>query len=171
MARGLLFLSGMRRTVGTANGIGKLLALFAVVASVAGCSGGAPAEEQMAAHAALERWNEMRPAEYTFVVRPEGMHSNVAARIKVKSEIVIENVDANGRSAGYDHYTMTDALLEAIDQAAQEELFKGAYDPVYGYLVWYDVPSPDRNHEAPGRGIDVTCFEASIADGACSTYF
>jgi hypothetical protein len=125
----------------------------------------------MAAHAALERWNEKRPAEYTFVVRPEGVHDGVAARIKVKNDVVIESVDASGHAAGYDHYTMTDALLEAIDVAAQEELFTGAYDPVYGYLVWYDVPSADRDHEAPSRGVDVTCFEPSIADGACSTYF
>ena len=113
----------------------------------------------------------MRPAEYTFVVRPDGVHSSIAARIKVKNEVVLENVDDNGNTAGYDDYTMTAALQEAIEQAAEEELFKGAYDPVYGYLVWYDVPNSDRSSEAGGRGIDVTCFEPSIADGTCSPYF
>jgi hypothetical protein len=139
--------------------------------AVAGCSAGAPAEEQMAAQAALERWNEMRPAEYTFVVRPEGVHDSVAARIRVKDDVVLDSVSASGHAAGYEHYTMTDALLEAIDEAAHEELFQGAYDPVYGYLVWYDIPSANHSQEAPSRGIDVTCFESSIADGACSTYF
>lgn len=126
----------------------------------------------MAAHAALERWNEMRPAEYTFVVRPEGVHLSRPARIKVKNDVVVESVDDKGQPISlYDHYTMTDALLEAIDEASREELFQGAYDPVYGYLVWYDVPSANRSQEAPSHGMDVTCFEASIADGACSAYF
>src|SRR5882672_4951313 len=104
--------------------LGRVLSVLAISLAVAGCSSGAPAEEQMAAHAALERWNEMRPAEYTFVVRPDGVHLGVAARIRVKNEVVLENVDAHGNAAGYDDFTMTAALQEAIDEAAQEELFK-----------------------------------------------
>lgn len=113
----------------------------------------------------------MKPHEYTFVVVPEGVHSSIEARIRVRDDVVIENVDRNGKPASYDGFTMTAALQEAINTAATEELFVGAYDPKFGYLVWYDVPSADRNREGPSTGIDVTCFETSVADGACGSIF
>lgn len=149
----------------------RLLAILTLALGLSACAGGGSAEAQGDAQAALERWSEMRPREYTFVVVPEGVHSNIEARIRVRDDVVIENLDRSGKPAGYDGFTMTAALQEALDLASREELFAGAYDPKFGYLVWYDVPSSDRNHAGPSRGIDVTCFETSVAADACRPIF
>jgi len=66
---------------------------------------------------------------------------------------------------------MTRALEEAVQVSQTEALFKGAYDPELGFLLWYDVPGDDPSREKPSHGLDITCFEANIADGACSAYF
>lgn len=164
----------MQRLLCSGNAIGKLLGVLGVTLSLAACGGrGASPEEQASAHAALERWDSMKPDEYTFVIVPENLHSNVTARIRVKHDAVINQETHDGAPHVYAAFTMTDALQEAIDTAAQEERFAGAYDPMYGYLVWFDVPSPDRNTESgtPGSGVDITCFERNIGGAACNDYF
>lgn len=150
---------------------GKILAALGVAGALAGCAGGAPEREQVAAHAALQRWHDKKPTEYTFVIVPEGVHSNVIARIRVKDDAVIEQKTPQGEPAGYEAFTMEVALDEAINTAATEQLYVGSYDPDLGYLQWYDVPSEDRSHEAPHTGVDITCFERSISESACGVYF
>jgi hypothetical protein len=149
---------------------GKILATLTVAAALSGCAGGAPEHEQAAAHAALQRWNDKKPSEYTFVIVPERVHSDIIARIRVKDGVVIEQKSRNGAPAGYDGYTMDVALDEAINMAAAERLYVGSYDPDLGYLQWYDV-AEDRNYEGPHTGVDITCFDRSISEDACNVYF
>lgn len=152
------------------NIAGKVLAALTVAGALTGCAGGAPEHEQEAAHDALQRWNDKKPSEYTFVIVPERVHSDIVARIRVKDGVVVEQKTANGEHAGYDRFTMEVALEEAIDMAATEPLYVGSYDPDLGYLQWYDV-AEDRNYEGPHTGVDITCFERSISESACSVYF
>jgi hypothetical protein len=161
---------GMKRLRGSSNIAGKILVALGVASALAGCAGGAPEPEQEAAHAALQRWNDKKPSDYTFVIVPERVHSDIIARIRVKDGSVIEQKTRQGDPAGYDGFTMDVALQEAIDTAAVEQLYVGSYDPDLGYLQWYDV-AEDRSYEGPHSGVDITCFEPSIAESACNVYF
>jgi hypothetical protein len=125
--------------------LGKLLGVLAVTGLV-GCTS-TPTEEEQAAQAALSLWVERQPAQYTFVVVPENVHGDVSARIHVENERVVGVDTTSSGSNPYGRFTMTAAIEEALATAGDEKRFVGAYDPLLGYLVWYDVPSPDRNTE------------------------
>lgn len=150
---------------------GKLLGVLAV-AALAGCTS-PPTEEEQAAQAALTLWVERHPSDYTFVVVPENVHDDVSARIHVENERVVSVDTTSPGTNPYGRFTMTAAIQEALATAGDEKRFQGGYDPLLGYLVWYDVPSPDRSAEGgrPSYGVDVTCFEESSAADACARYF
>jgi hypothetical protein len=162
----------MKSVVLGGSSLGKLLGAVAVVANLVGCTS-TPTEEEQAAQAALTLWVERQPAQYTFVVVPENVHDNVSARIRVENERVVGVDPASSGANPYGRFTMTAAIQEALATAGDERRFQGAYDPLLGYLVWYDVPTADRNPDGgrPSYGVDVTCFEESSAPDACSRYF
>ncbi len=128
--------------------------------------------EKEKAELAVATWRNRQPARYTYVLQPTGPDNpGQAVRLEVDQDEVLEAMQADGNHARDGHLTitMTSLLQNALD-VADEESFVGSYDDELGYVKsFFYSPGPP---EAPGGyGFDVPCFEASLADDACTTLF